>query len=142
MYSADDAKDIGLVTKVLPHEELMPHVQGIAGNTGAGGDHGIAKMENRREISVSSYYDQSHYLHPHPQAELVDGRACNRSPRPPNNVPLRAQVSEGSARLPCPCGGSDWGACLSAALFLSKSGACHDIIEALCSPSASDCRWC
>jgi hypothetical protein len=29
-------------------------------------DNGIAKMWNRREISVSSHYDQSHYLHPHP----------------------------------------------------------------------------
>jgi hypothetical protein len=32
----------------------------------AGGDNGITKMWNRREISVSSYYDRSHYLHPHP----------------------------------------------------------------------------
>jgi hypothetical protein len=31
-----------------------------------GGDNGIAKMWNRREISVSSYDDPSHYLHPHP----------------------------------------------------------------------------
>jgi hypothetical protein len=35
-------------------------------STGAGGDNGIAKMWNRREISVSSCYDQSHDLHPHP----------------------------------------------------------------------------
>jgi hypothetical protein len=34
--------------------------------TGAGGYNGIAKMQNRRGISVSSYYDRSHYLHPHP----------------------------------------------------------------------------
>jgi hypothetical protein len=34
---------------------------------GAGGDNnGIAKMWNRREISVSSYDDQSHDLPPHP----------------------------------------------------------------------------
>jgi hypothetical protein len=32
--------------------------------TYAGGDDGIAKMWNRKEISVSSYYHQSHYLHP------------------------------------------------------------------------------
>jgi hypothetical protein len=29
-------------------------------------DNGIAKMWNRRQISASSYCDQSHYLHPHP----------------------------------------------------------------------------
>jgi hypothetical protein len=34
-------------------------------DTGAGGDHGITKMWNRREFSVSSDDDQSHYLHPH-----------------------------------------------------------------------------
>jgi hypothetical protein len=34
--------------------------------TGAGGDNGIAKLWNRREISASSDDDQSHYLHPHP----------------------------------------------------------------------------
>ena len=34
--------------------------------TGAGEDNGIAKMWNRREISVSYFYDQSHYLLPHP----------------------------------------------------------------------------
>eukprot|EP01047_Picozoa_sp_COSAG01_P073859 COSAG01_NODE_12165_length_1788_cov_123.984606_3_plen_179_part_00 len=33
--------------------------------TGAGGDNAIAKMSNRREISVSSYYDQSHYPPPY-----------------------------------------------------------------------------
>jgi hypothetical protein len=34
---------------------------------GAGGEHGIAQMWDRREISASSYYDQFHcYLHPHP----------------------------------------------------------------------------
>jgi hypothetical protein len=37
----------------------------LATVTGAGGDNGIAKMWNRRGISASSYYDQSHYLHPH-----------------------------------------------------------------------------
>eukprot|EP01047_Picozoa_sp_COSAG01_P015835 COSAG01_NODE_798_length_13503_cov_8.878395_14_plen_112_part_00 len=44
---------------------VTPAVAGWGG-TGAGGDNGIAKMWNRREISVSSYYDQSHSLHPHP----------------------------------------------------------------------------
>jgi hypothetical protein len=34
--------------------------------TGAGGDNGIAKLWNRRELSASSDDDQSHYLHPHP----------------------------------------------------------------------------
>jgi hypothetical protein len=33
--------------------------------TGAGGDKAIAKLWNRREISVSSYDDQSHNLYPH-----------------------------------------------------------------------------
>jgi hypothetical protein len=37
--------------------------------TGAGGDNGIAKMWSRRGISVSSHYDQSHYLHPHPYVD-------------------------------------------------------------------------
>eukprot|EP01047_Picozoa_sp_COSAG01_P034838 COSAG01_NODE_2637_length_7327_cov_89.736718_3_plen_250_part_00 len=31
----------------------------------AGGDNGIAKLWNRREILVSFYDDRSHYLHPH-----------------------------------------------------------------------------
>jgi hypothetical protein len=35
---------------------------------GVGGDGGIAKMWNRREISVRSYEDRSHDLHPHPYA--------------------------------------------------------------------------
>jgi hypothetical protein len=35
-------------------------------STGAGGDNGIAKMWNRREISVSSDHGRSHYLPPHP----------------------------------------------------------------------------
>jgi hypothetical protein len=39
-----------------------------ATSTGAGGDNGIAKMWNRRDISASFSYDQSHYLHPHPYA--------------------------------------------------------------------------
>eukprot|EP01047_Picozoa_sp_COSAG01_P091707 COSAG01_NODE_23250_length_822_cov_1.134163_1_plen_159_part_10 len=34
--------------------------------TGAAGDNGIANMWNRRGISVSSYYEPSHDLHPHP----------------------------------------------------------------------------
>eukprot|EP01047_Picozoa_sp_COSAG01_P027861 COSAG01_NODE_1853_length_9060_cov_13.741576_13_plen_92_part_00 len=34
--------------------------------TGAGEDKGIANVQNRREISVSSCYDQSRCLHPHP----------------------------------------------------------------------------
>jgi hypothetical protein len=33
---------------------------------GAGGDHGTGKIQRRREVSVGYYYDQSHYLHPHP----------------------------------------------------------------------------
>jgi hypothetical protein len=44
--------------------------------TGAGGDHGIANMWNRREISVSSYDDQSHYLHPH--LHVVHGQRGRR----------------------------------------------------------------
>jgi hypothetical protein len=44
-----------------------PHI-GIA-HTGAGGDHGIAQLWDRRGISVSSYYDQSHDLHPHPYVQ-------------------------------------------------------------------------
>eukprot|EP01047_Picozoa_sp_COSAG01_P068619 COSAG01_NODE_9957_length_2292_cov_7.086183_2_plen_336_part_00 len=35
-------------------------------NMGAGGDNGTGKIGTRREISVSSCDDQSHYLHPHP----------------------------------------------------------------------------
>jgi hypothetical protein len=44
--------------------------------TGAGGDNGIAATWNRREISVSSYDDPSHYLHPHPY--IGEGRAWGR----------------------------------------------------------------
>jgi hypothetical protein len=43
---------------------LGPSAQARA--TGAGGDHGIAKVWTRREISATAYYDQSHDLHSHP----------------------------------------------------------------------------
>jgi hypothetical protein len=55
------------------HEEAM----GVCGPcTGAGGDHGIANMWNRREISVRSYDDQSHHLHPH--LHVVHGQRGRR----------------------------------------------------------------
>jgi hypothetical protein len=38
--------------------------------TGAGGDHGIATMENRRGISASSCCEQPRYLHPHPYGSV------------------------------------------------------------------------
>jgi hypothetical protein len=47
--------------------------------TGAGGDNGIAKMWNRREISVSSYDDQSHDLHPHPHPYVRAQEVCARA---------------------------------------------------------------
>jgi hypothetical protein len=34
--------------------------------TGVGGEHGIAKLRNRKEISAGSDCDRSQYLHPHP----------------------------------------------------------------------------
>eukprot|EP01049_Picozoa_sp_SAG25_P007186 SAG25_NODE_571_length_6846_cov_4.575070_10_plen_166_part_00 len=46
-------------------ETFGTHGRALVGS-GAGGDNGIAKMWNRREISVSSHYNQSHDLHPHP----------------------------------------------------------------------------
>jgi hypothetical protein len=52
----------------LERDDALPR-RHVSESTGAGGDHGIAKMENRREISASSYYDQSHYLPPHPHAQ-------------------------------------------------------------------------
>jgi hypothetical protein len=47
-------------------------------NTPVGGCHHhmrVTKLWNRREISVSSCYDQSHYLHPHPYHHASD-RGC------------------------------------------------------------------
>jgi hypothetical protein len=52
--------------QVAAHPPTTAAAAGRPASAGAGGDNGIAKMWNRREISVSSYYDQSHYLHPHP----------------------------------------------------------------------------
>ena len=44
----------------------------IEWHTDAGGDNGSAKMWDRREISVSSDDDPSHYLHPHPYARQAE----------------------------------------------------------------------
>jgi hypothetical protein len=58
--------------------------------TGAGGDNGIAKLWNRREISVSSCCDRPHYLHPHPyicSASGIDpGRSKMLSTTTPHNT--------------------------------------------------------
>jgi hypothetical protein len=70
----------GVLVRTLAVPERLgarPSAQGGGGGgggggtarTGAGGDNGIAKMWNCREISVSSYYDQSTYLHPHPYGD-------------------------------------------------------------------------
>jgi hypothetical protein len=61
----------GLVTAQFVREQPSPPhpPRACAGRhtgAGAGGENGIAKMWNRRDISASSYYDQSHHLHPHP----------------------------------------------------------------------------
>jgi hypothetical protein len=45
--------------------------------TAAGGDNGIAEMWKRREISVSSCYDQSHYLPPQPYLECIQDRGAH-----------------------------------------------------------------
>jgi hypothetical protein len=53
-----------LWTSPPEHNQVSRAVSGRA-PTGAAGDHGIAKMQNRREISASAYDDRSHDLHPH-----------------------------------------------------------------------------
>jgi hypothetical protein len=48
------------------HQRTYACAGGAAVNsTGAGGDNGTGKIQKRREISVGSYDDQSHDLHPH-----------------------------------------------------------------------------
>jgi hypothetical protein len=54
----DHAAFARAITQALAREPLLV-------STGAGGDNGTGKIQKRREISVGSYYDQSHYLHPH-----------------------------------------------------------------------------
>jgi hypothetical protein len=63
----------------------QPHPRSVRArgvSTGAGGGNGIAQMWNRRGISVSSYEDQSHDLHPHPYIMRVC--AARRSARRPS----------------------------------------------------------
>jgi hypothetical protein len=63
----------------------QPHPRSVRArgvSTGAGGGNGIAQMWNRREISASSYEDQSHDLHPHPYVMRVC--AARRSARRPS----------------------------------------------------------
>jgi hypothetical protein len=55
-----------LTTGTLWVDGDLPSYADADVDTGAGGDNGIATMPNRREISVSSYYEQSHYLPPPP----------------------------------------------------------------------------
>jgi hypothetical protein len=70
-----DASQVGCHSLLGPRS--IQHCARVARHTGAGGDNGIAKMWNCREISVSSYGDQSHYLHPPPH--LAAGTAPRRS---------------------------------------------------------------
>jgi hypothetical protein len=46
----------------------------LSSHRGAGGDTGMAKMWNRREISATSDDDRSRYLHPHPYTWASHGR--------------------------------------------------------------------
>jgi hypothetical protein len=55
-----------IVACCLPTLLLLPARPARPPSTGAGGDHGIAKLQKRRAISVGSYYDPSHDLPPHP----------------------------------------------------------------------------
>jgi hypothetical protein len=50
--------------------------------TGAGGDNEIANMQNRREISVGSYDDESYYLHPQPYVYATPTCVCVLVPSP------------------------------------------------------------
>eukprot|EP01047_Picozoa_sp_COSAG01_P050749 COSAG01_NODE_5161_length_4439_cov_6.008291_5_plen_136_part_00 len=79
--------------------DLMSAVVGtwalLGTGAGAGGDHGIAHVQNRREISASSGRDPSHDLHPHPWLCVVV--VPPHASRPPTRAPRAARC--GSARV-------------------------------------------
>eukprot|EP01047_Picozoa_sp_COSAG01_P018829 COSAG01_NODE_1029_length_12019_cov_560.144631_4_plen_215_part_00 len=60
------AEQLEVSAPMMCHMHSHSHSSYRSGDTGAGGENGSAKMWNRREISVSSYDDRSHDLHPHP----------------------------------------------------------------------------
>jgi hypothetical protein len=89
---SQDAPRWGHVCEVRPTMRtcLVSHQEPVFGKsdrclgpaTGAGGDHGIAKMWKRREISASSCYDRSHELPPRPYYACLKRpgvRACVRA---------------------------------------------------------------
>jgi hypothetical protein len=102
-------------------------------DTGAGGDHGIAKMWNRREISASSDCDRSHYLHPHPYriagVEAGHGGVL-REGGPAAPAPPLAAVCAGAGGLPAALAGAridpaGWRRCAAAVLAeIDLCGAC------------------
>jgi hypothetical protein len=55
-------------------------------------------MSNRREISASPYYDQSHYLHPHP----YEGQGKNREGGSRAALALAHWLCSTAARKPSP----------------------------------------
>eukprot|EP01047_Picozoa_sp_COSAG01_P025649 COSAG01_NODE_1628_length_9684_cov_9.777673_4_plen_122_part_00 len=64
-FASADAPGCAPPRPPAPLTRSLPDISVRHASTGAGGDNGIAKLWNRRGISVSSYDDQSHYLHPH-----------------------------------------------------------------------------
>jgi hypothetical protein len=90
---------------------------GHVSSTGAGGENGIAKMWNRREIPVSSYDDQSHDLHPNPY-----------SPSPVVTYMLANTVSAAAAPVRLLW---RWGWCGVCALYIHEcipSGDSHEVL--------------
>eukprot|EP01047_Picozoa_sp_COSAG01_P048272 COSAG01_NODE_4688_length_4811_cov_3.539588_3_plen_209_part_00 len=78
---------------------------------GAGGDNGIAKMWNRSEIPVSSYYDQSHYLHPHPYVCQEHGHDSAGDRRPQCTPTNRTCTADPGRELKSPASSNASGGC-------------------------------
>jgi hypothetical protein len=78
---------------------------------GAGGDNGIAKMWNRSEIPVSSYYDQSHYLHPHPYVCQEHGHDSAGDWRPQCTPTNRTCTADPGRELKSPASSNASGGC-------------------------------
>jgi hypothetical protein len=81
------------------NNSLLP--RGGTSRGGAGGDHGIATMWNRREISASSYDDRSHIISPRPRRGGLD-RAEEAVPALPGRPPAGSPRCHPAVVLPEP----------------------------------------